>query len=219
MRIILRYNLQSIFMRKLVYLSAIALVLFGAQSCKKEKKTSEEPRAEEAAYHVDASLSSLQWTAYKTTDKVPVKGTFKEVVVSKNKEGASPQDAVDGLEFKIPVSSIFTKDTIRDAKLVKFFFGVMENTLELRGTLRMGEEQKGMLSLNMNGISKDLDFDYRVAQDTVILNAVLDLDNWKAQAALESINAACIEMHKGPDGVSKTWNEVAIEARILTKIK
>jgi len=218
MRKILNKIHQTKFMKQLVYLS-VALLLLSTQSCKKEKEAVEKPSAGEASYYVDASASTLQWTAYKTTDKVPVKGTFKEVVIRKSNEGSSPEGAVDGLEFEIPVSSIFTKDTIRDAKLVKFFFGVMENTLDLRGGLRLGEAQKGTLTLQMNGVSKDLAFDYRVANDTVILNTVLHLDNWNGQAALESINAACNEMHTGPDGVSKTWNEVALEARILAKLQ
>lgn len=206
-------------MKHVLYLFVVLLLLGSTQSCKKDKKVAGESTTREAAYQVDASLSTLQWTAYKTTAKVPVKGTFKEIIISQSKAGASPEAAVDGLEFEIPVSSIFTKDSIRDAKLVKFFFGVMDNTLALRGGLKIGEEQKGTLTLSMNGVSEDLDFDYRVANDTVILNAVLNLDGWNGQAALESINAACNEMHTGPDGVSKTWDEVALEARILTKLQ
>lgn len=34
---------------------------------------------------------------------------------------------------------------------------------------------------------------------------------WNALEALAALNKVCFELHKGPDGVSKTWEEVAIE--------
>ncbi len=68
----------------------------------------------------------------------------------------------------------------------------------------------------MNGLTKELPFDYEMSQDTILINAPMDLNNWQAQAALESLNQACWELHTGPDGVSKTWNEVLINAKILT---
>ena len=39
----------------------------------------------------------------------------------------------------------------------------------------------------------------------------MNLDDWSAQKAVASINLACKELHKGKDGVSKTWSEVGID--------
>jgi len=39
----------------------------------------------------------------------------------------------------------------------------------------------------------------------------MNLDTWNGQTAVASLNEACKDLHKGADGVSKTWNEVAIE--------
>ena len=39
----------------------------------------------------------------------------------------------------------------------------------------------------------------------------MDLKNWNAIDALNALNKVCFDLHKGADGVSKTWEDVAIE--------
>lgn len=166
---------------------------------------------------MNEAQSSVQWTAYKTTDKVPVKGTFKEIkILNMNEEGATAAASLQGLEFEIPVSSIFSNDTIRDAKLNTFFFAIMKNTLSLKGVFSVENESKGNLALTMNGITKDLPFSYEMSQDTILIDTKMDLNNWQTENALETLHQACLELHTGADGVSKTWDEVAISAKILT---
>lgn len=196
------------------YTIVIILSLF-ISSCAKEKKQQDE--TETSGYHIVAKQSSLQWTAYKTTDKVPVKGTFTDIKVTKSKSAADAVSAIKGMEFEIPVSSIYSKDTIRDAKLNTFFFDVMNKTTSLKGRFKEVSNNKGVLELNMNGLSKDLSFDYMKNQDTIMIEAVMDLNVWEAGEALESLHKACEVLHTGPDGVSKTWDEVKINAKILTR--
>jgi hypothetical protein len=43
----------------------------------------------------------------------------------------------------------------------------------------------------------------------------MDLKNWNALEALASLNKACEALHTGPDGVSKTWEDVAINASVF----
>ena len=38
----------------------------------------------------------------------------------------------------------------------------------------------------------------------------MDVLNWNAKSSLDSLNLICKELHKGLDGISKTWSEVAI---------
>ena len=201
-------------MKNMLYYTLFFSFALLTVSCAKGKKETETSKTDHA-YLIDADHSSVQWTAYKTTDKVPVKGTFKEIKILNSQEGKSPSASLQGLQFEIPVSSIFSKDTIRDGKLNKFFFAVMENTMSLKGEFKLDGDEKGNLALTMNGLTKDLPFAYEMSQDTILINASMDLNNWQAQTALESLNQACLELHTGPDGVSKTWNEVSIQAKIL----
>lgn len=205
-------------MKKLINFSLIILVIAITVSCGKEKKENTKINQSDT-FTVDVERSSVQWTAYKTTDKLPVKGTFKEIKVLNMSEGNSAQASLDGLEFEIPVASIYSKDTIRDTKLNTFFFAIMENTLSLKGNFSVEDDKTGTLAISMNGLTKNLPFTYQMSKDTIMIDAKMDLNIWQAQNALESLHQACLELHTGPDGVSKTWDEVGISAKILTQIK
>ena len=203
-------------MKHLFYI-AVMLVLVGhLTSCKNEKSSQVEPEKPVVQFQASEQGSSMEWTAYKTTDRVPVKGSFKDIRIVSSNSGEDAAGTLSDLGFEIPVNSIFTNDTIRDGKLKKFFFAVMENSMTLKGKFNVETESSGKLEISMNGLSKTLPFNYQVEQDTIHVSATMDLNEWGAQAALESLNEACKVLHTGPDGVSKTWNDVALNAKILT---
>ncbi len=202
-------------MKKILNLCLVTIFTLFLFSCAKEKKEVESSVTTES-YTVDGQNSTVQWTAYKTTDKLPVKGTFTEINILNKNEGVTRAASLEGLEFEIPVSSIFTKDTLRDGKLNTFFFAIMENTLTLKGVFSVEDESKGNLAITMNGLTKDLPFTYEMSQDTILVDTKMDLNIWQAQDALESLHEACLALHTGPDGVSKTWDEVAISAKIIS---
>jgi len=202
-------------MKKIFFYSLIILFI-SFTSCKKEKAQTTEDKVALNSYIIDVENSVINWTAYKTTDKLPVKGVFTEVKIKKSVAASNPIEVLNGMEFEIPVSSIFSKDSIRDGKLNKFFFEVMKNTLKLKGTFSVDEDGKGKISLTMNGLTKDLPFDYSIMGDSIDISATMNLDTWEAQAAIATLNEACNALHTGTDGVSKTWNEVAINAQIIT---
>ena len=202
-------------MKKIINFSFIIVLSIIIFSCEKEKKH-EEKSVAESSYSIDAEKSSVQWTGYKTTDKVAVNGTFKEIRILEMNSGSTAAASIEGLEFEIPVSSIYSKDTIRDGKLKRLFFGVMENTLSLKGKFSVKDASNGNIALSMNGLTKELPFTYDMSKDTILINATMDLNVWETQNALASIHEACLELHTGADGVSKTWDEVGISAKILT---
>jgi len=202
-------------MKKIINFSLITIISIAFLSCGKEKKEAEKP-VTESSYSIDADNSSVQWTGYKTTDKVAVNGTFKEITIHKMNSGTTAAASLEGLEFEIPVSSIYSKDTIRDGKLKRLFFGVMENTISLKGKFSVKDDSNGQIAISMNGLTKELPFTYEMSKDTILINATMDLNIWETQNALASIHEACLVLHTGSDGVSKTWDEVGIAAKILT---
>lgn len=202
-------------MKKILNLSLILIISISFFSCEKEKKQ-EQKTVVERAYSIDANQSTVQWTAYKTTDKLPVKGTFNKINIKNSNSGLTAAASLEGLEFEIPVSSIYSKDSIRDGKLNKFFFAVMENTMSLKGSFSVKDQSNGQIAISMNGLTKQLPFTYQMSKDTIVISATMDLNNWQTESAIESLHQACLELHTGPDGISKTWDEVAISAKILT---
>lgn len=202
-------------MKKIFTLSLLLIIVTTITSCKKNEK--KETKKIEKGYTVKEATTTINWTAYKTTSKVPVKGQFTKVTIENAKKATTALEALNGLKFKIPVSSLFTKDTIRDAKLKKFFFGTMKDTDVISGTITMNNEISGSVELTMNGISQSLPITYVISDKMVTIEASMNLDNWQAQLAIEALNKVCKDLHSGDDGISKTWNEVKIE--VATNLK
>ena len=198
-------------MRKILLITILLSITFQFTSCKsEEKKKPQKKEAKAAPYTLEKADNSIDFIAYKTTDKIPVKGTFKKINITKNGNGSSAKEAINNVEFSIPVSSLFTSDASRDFKLKKFFFGVMDNTSLLSGKLMLETDSTGVASITMNAVTADLPFLYSIKEKEFTLNATMNLDNWNAQNAVDSLNLVCRDLHKAADGISKTWSEVAI---------
>jgi len=202
-------------MKKLT-LTFITIVLISFTSCKDEKKETikEAEKTEvkkEVTYMADPSATEIQWTAYKTTAKKPVTGIFKTVNF-KAKTGASPIEALNGLEFSIPVSSLFSKNEERDGKLIASFFGSMLNTEFLKGKIAM-TEKSCEITITMNDTMHTIPFTFEIKDNIVDFKGVMNLENWDALGAIKALNKVCLDLHKGDDGVSKTWNDVAIQVQ------
>ena len=199
---------------KKVILLVLAIVSIQFTSCKSEAKkdTSNSTAKEEktAKFSVQKAQNNIDWVAYKTTEKLPVKGAFKKITVTSGGEGNTIKEAIHNTEFNIPVSSIFTNDESRDFKIKKFFFGMMDNTSLLSGKLILEDDTKGYANLTMNGVTKKLPFTYTITDKEFKLSGLLMLADWKGEKALTSLNNECKDLHKGADGISKTWDEVAI---------
>jgi len=182
-------------------------------SCKKEVKK------EPAQFSVEQKTITVKWTGYKTTDKIAVNGEFKEIIVSNTKNSSSAIEALNGAQFEIPISSLDSGNEERDGKLKQLFFGIMDATLSLTGTLHLNKDGTGNINLKMNGIQKEIPLTFVVSAQLVELEGTMNLDDWNAQPALASLAKACFELHKGPDGESKTWNEVTVGAAIYLSKK
>lgn len=203
-------------MKKLVAITIVTVLSLQLTSCKKEvkKETPAPAKVEEKAtakFSLNNAENSINFTAYKTTEKIPVKGVFTKVELTNDCKGNTVKDAINGAEFKIPVNSIETKDTSRNFKIQKFFFQVMENTMSLTGKLILNDDKNGVAEFTMNGVTEKLPFEYSINGKVFSMKTTMDIDKWNAQKALSSLNTACKDLHKGADGKSKTWNDVAIE--------
>lgn len=191
------------------------VLILGLTSCKNEKKDTKTETIETAVtkqFVIKPEATSVKWTAYKTTEKKGVGGEFTTVNFDE-KSGNSPEEALNGLNFSIPISSVFTNDpsNTRDAKIKEFFFGAMLDTELLNGTIKYVNNAY-VASLTMNGVTNDLPLYITITDERRIrLTGTMNLKDWNALEALASLNKVCYDLHKGADGISKTWEDVAIE--------
>ncbi len=204
-------------MKKIPVLVIVLLAVLTI-SCKEEKKETEKKTTEnevkkETMLMVQPKDVKITWTAYKTTDKTPVSGTFKTVKFDM-KHGKTPEELLNNLNFSIPVSSIFSDNEVRDKKIVASFFGAMLDTELISGKLIVNENKSIKASIKLNGITHDLPLVYKIENNKAIMQGLMNMEDWDATGAVEALNKVCFDLHKGADGVSKTWNEVLVKIEI-----
>jgi polyisoprenoid-binding protein YceI len=165
---------------------------------------------------------TVDWIAYKTASKIGVSGTFDKVdYKSVAKNGKNFREILVGSSVSINSSSVNSKNTGRDVKLVKFFFKQMNSNIitakitdikadkKVKGKTRIGSVT---LDITMNGVTKSVPMAYSFANGIFSAKGTIDIFDFSASKALSSINKACFDLHKG-----KTWNDVTIA--FTTKIE
>ena len=153
----------------------------------------------------------MTWTAYKTTSKVDVGGTFNEITITGEKSSDDPKKLIKSLSFSINTASVETNDEGRNKKIASFFFGNMKEPATITGKVKsLGENGKATLEIKMNGVSTDVVGDYTLVDGTFDFSATIDVGKWDALKALQTLSEACREKHTGDDGILKTWSEVAL---------
>ena len=201
-------------MRKIAVFT-FALVLL-TTSCKKEEQpeTVVEPTPEITGLKIITDSTKVNWTAFKTTEKIAVGGSFQSIELKDTKTGETPEEVLDGSVFTIPVSSLFTNNPDRDSKLLKFFFGTLKNTELLAGVINF-RDGKCYMTLTMNDVTKEIATEYTYENKLFSITSTINLVEFGGENAIAAINEACYDLHKGKDGVSKTWELVDIKGSVL----
>lgn len=169
--------------------------------------------ANECVYNYDAKSTVIEWTAYKTSEKVAVKGTFTNLTLNETLGDEDPLKVLTGSSFDIPVISVNSQNPERDKRINDNFFGAMANTSSISGVIKSFDTGDGSVSINikLNDVTRELKAKYKLSSEGLLsIDATLNMDNFNAQDAIASLNKACGDLHKGADGVSKLWPEVTL---------
>jgi polyisoprenoid-binding protein YceI len=162
-------------------------------------------------YMLDSESIKIGWTAFKTTEKLAVNGEFTVFKHQEPSTSCSIATLLKNLEFSIDSNSVSTQNPERDQTLKDYFFSKLLGSITGKVKNVSEKDRKFTLNLNLNQKSKDIEFVYKVEADNLYTaTAVIDLLDFAGQAALESINKQCYDLHKGADGISKTWSEVVV---------
>ncbi|MCB9359859.1 MAG: YceI family protein [Flavobacteriales bacterium] len=183
----------------------------------KETEKNETVNQEEICFfeYDKESSATVKWTAFKTSDKVAVGGTFNTVLVKAGEKSTKLPEVLRTITFTIPTKSTNTTNPDRDAKIVNSFFGNMLNTDLILGHVKSveGDNESGTMTfyLMLNDIEKEVALTYTATDNIVKLTGEIDINNWNAETALKELNNVCGDLHKGADGVSVTWPNVELE--------
>ena len=150
----------------------------------------------------------VEWTAYKTPKKVGVDGGFLATVYHGKTEAKSLQELLLKSRVQLEVNNVDTKDPFRDAKLVQFFFNMMQGAVIEADVISMqGSDVKGTLviTIAMNNKAIDVPLEYEVKDGLFRAKGVLNLLDFNAQEPLKMLTLNCYAPHEG-----KTWEDVAV---------
>jgi hypothetical protein len=176
--------------------------------------------AETCSYDLDAQSLQVNWTAYKTMQKVGVGGSFTEVTVEGDLSSSKSLAALlNQLDAEIDVNQaekIRTGNPGRDATIMQNFFSHFHPKALLKGKLRnvKGDDEKGELNLVLSMNRKTLAVPMKYSRDSngaLVVKGAIDVNDFGLSGALALLHKSCEHLHKGPDGVSKTWPQVEIK--------
>lgn len=197
-------------------ITASALLLLTACGGGNETKKQESTDTEPICFYqfTKNSTVTVNWTAFKTTEKVGVGGTFNQVLVKGGDKSTKITDIINGINFTIMTESTFTKDEGRDKKIIESFFGSMAATDLIigHGKSAKGNNESGtaIFYLTMNDIEKEVSLDYTLNDNIITLTGEIDVLDWSGGDAIAALNSVCEDLHKGADGESKLWSVVEL---------
>ncbi len=218
---------RSLWIHSLVALSLATTIL----SCKNQNsETRSTPQATQAAatphttapesksctYSLDPQEVKVQWTAYKFSEKAAVKGGFNKTTLSAPHSASSLKSLAEGMQMEIDGNSFESGDPGRNATVRQFFFEKLNPPFKMQGTLTdlQGNDQQGQFNLNitLNGNTQKIPFTYQSTPEGLFTaQGKIDLMQFGAQSAFDSLHKACEVQHTGKDGISKTWTEVDLQ--------
>jgi polyisoprenoid-binding protein YceI len=170
--------------------------------------------AQTCTFQLDKDSVVVQWTAYKTTQKTGVKGSFKKINVDGKTEGKSVGDLLKGITVSVDKLSVDTGNPARDKTLADFFFAKLGDKISGKIKKFSEPERTFELALDFNGHTKNVPMRYEaVGDNSFTATGDMDILKFDGASALKSLNTKCLDLHKGPDGVSKTWSDVTLNIK------
>lgn len=198
----------------------LILSLSFALACSKKESTKEttteaktESVPKSCTYTYSDSLTTFNWKAYKTSEKVGVGGTFDEIKVTSTTAN-SIKEVLESISFEINTESVNSANDDRDGKIFTFFFSKMISTEKITGKVKSidGDDSLGSATfeITMNESTQDVNLTYNTTEGVINFSGALNLDKFNGQDAIASLNKKCEGLHTGADGVSVLWPQVAL---------
>ncbi len=208
-------------MKRISFLGlAFSLTMLSCNTTETETNKVEEKNDDIQICHFNyqPETTVIKWTAFKTTAKKGVSGKFDNFEVLVPNDGNEFMiQSLNSATVSIPVNSVNSDNPERDKKIDSLFFGAMDQTEIISVLVKSITEESAVVEITMNGKSVDYDGQITVENETVKFHTTINLDDFEAQPAVESLNTACKDLHTGDDGVSKLWSEVDIDVETTLK--
>ena len=207
------------------FIILFSIVFFSCNNNNTQQEKQENIITEGDSYKFDIENTKVIWNGYKTNDKIKVVGYFNEFSCDReNQEFSSIEELVNGLQFSIKSSSSFSGDPIRDKNLQGHFFKYLTDNFIINGTLGIPINDSIDVTFNVFGKTKKIRFAFLdqiipgcpYYDHIVEIKGSINLESqFDALKAYNAISNKCYDLHKGVDGISKTWKQVDVHVKAL----
>jgi len=207
------------------FIILFAIVFFSCNNNNTQEAQQENIITEGGSYQFNIEHTQVIWNGYKTNDKIKVVGYFDEFSCDReDQKFSSIQDLVTGLKFSVKSSSSSSGDVMRDQNLKDHFFKYLTNDFVINGTLGSPINDSIDVTFDVFGKTKKirLAFLYNIIPGCPYYDHMLEIkgsinleSQFDALKAYNAISNQCYGLHKGADGISKTWKQVDVHVKAL----
>ncbi len=169
-------------------------------------------------YTYNSAATTLEWTAFKFTEKKGVTGTFNEIIIEVPETSDDPLALLSALKFKLPTGSVETQNEQRNGKIASIFFKtIATDTIYGKVTNLNVKNGSALIDIQMNGINRSVKGVYTLKNGAFDFKSSIDVLDWNGASAISALNTACKELHTGSDGKSKLWTTVDLSFKTQLK--
>lgn len=161
------------------------------------------------AYSYKPDSLKIEWTAYKFTEKKGVKASFPVFNLNAPASAPSVKELFTQTSITIDPQGLESGDAGRNANLKNAFFKKVIGS-KIKGTVVSFDPAISKIKIEMNGQTKVIAFRMNIEGQKYVAETDIDILDFKMKKPLESLNKVCYDLHKGPDGKSKTWSQVSL---------
>ncbi len=161
---------------------------------------------------VNVGTPEIKFTGYKFTNKTAVSGTFKKVEWTYKKNASNLEEALAGAKFTIDSHSIDAGKKARNTNITNALFKNWGGR-EIKGEVVkvISARKIAFTKFTVGDNSFEVLFRYKVKGGRVVLKGVLDLVEVGFSKSYKLLSKKCAPFHRGKDGKTLTWSEVALE--------
>ena len=202
---------------KQTIITGTALLAMGLMSfCSPDEQDQSAALTDDCTFTYSAEDTSVEWTAFKFTEKAAVGGGFNTFQINGTADASSQLDVFKNASFTIDTTSVDSGNDGRDARIKEHFFSNMSEQ-GIQGSVKSIDGSNGVIAITMNGQSQDVPVQLTVDGRDVVLTGAIDVNNWDASGPLAALNEVCKALHTGSDKVSKLWPDVDIKLQTSLK--
>lgn len=162
--------------------------------------------------NTNESMPKLTFTGYKFSNKEAVSGTFKSIEWSIDQKKNTIKEFLLNSSLKIDSFTIDAGNSARNINITNGLFKNWGSQFIVSKIIEVNTElDYAIAEVSIGDIKNSIILQYYQKGNNLVLTGSIDLIQMGFQSAFAALGKRCMALHKGSDGVVKTWSTVDLE--------